>query len=128
MTAFDPQLAARVAESGIPLSADCAPLTPARLSEIKSLLRYETSISFHSARAKESMLLLVTEVERLRGGQTDPLIVRRIDMVVEPARFEGETETLVACIAEDGRPVALLLDDETRARLARNLRMDGGES
>lgn len=39
-------------------------LTSERLTEIKSLLRYETSISFHSARAKESMLLLVAEVER----------------------------------------------------------------
>lgn len=38
-------------------------LTAERLAEIKSLLRYETSISFHSARAKESMLLLVAEVE-----------------------------------------------------------------
>lgn len=43
------------------------PLSPERISEIKSLLRYETSISFHSARAKESMLLLVAEVERLRA-------------------------------------------------------------
>lgn len=42
-------------------------LTDERLAEIKSLLRYETSISFHSARAKESMLLLVAEVERQRA-------------------------------------------------------------
>jgi hypothetical protein len=42
-------------------------LSDERLSEIKSLLRYETSISFHSARAKESMLLLVAEVERQRA-------------------------------------------------------------
>lgn len=81
MTAFDPQLAARIAESGIPLSADLVQgltlsaaddsavhvLSDERLAEIKSLLRYETSISFHSARAKESMLLLVVAVERLRA-------------------------------------------------------------
>ncbi|MFB6977755.1 hypothetical protein [Streptomyces scopuliridis] len=53
----------------LPASADStnptSELTPERLAEIKSLLRYETSISFHSGRAKESMLLLVAEVERL---------------------------------------------------------------
>lgn len=46
-------------------------LTPERISEIKSLLRYETSISFHSARAKKSMLLLVAEVERLSRDITE---------------------------------------------------------
>ncbi|MEU6365701.1 hypothetical protein ABZ876_08090 [Streptomyces sp. NPDC046931] len=43
------------------------PLTDERLAEIRSLLRYESSISFHSARAKESMLLLLAEVHRLRA-------------------------------------------------------------
>jgi hypothetical protein len=42
-------------------------LTPERLAEIKSLLSTESSISFHSARAKESMLLLVAEVEALNA-------------------------------------------------------------
>lgn len=42
-------------------------LTPERLAEAKSLLRTESSISFHSARAKESMLLLVAEVESLQA-------------------------------------------------------------
>ena len=42
-------------------------LTPERLAEIKNLLRYESSISFQSARAKESMLLLVAEVETLQA-------------------------------------------------------------
>jgi hypothetical protein len=48
----------------------------------------------------------------------EPLIVRRFDCSIEPDRDSGETELLVCCIAEDGRPVALLLDDETRAKLA----------
>ncbi len=52
-------------QSALPMPAGPA-LTDDRLAEIKSLLRYESSISFHSARAKESMLLLVAEVERLR--------------------------------------------------------------
>ena len=56
------------------------------------------------------------------GPEAEPLVVRRVDMVLEPARFDGETETLVACVAETGRPVALLLDDAERARLAENLR------
>lgn len=46
-----------------------------------------------------------------------PIIVRRIDCSVEPDRLCGETELLVCCVAEDESPVALLLDDEARARL-----------
>ncbi|MFE9337703.1 hypothetical protein [Streptomyces sp. NPDC007063] len=41
------------------------PLTPERLAEARALLRYESSISFHSARAKESMLLLLAEAEEV---------------------------------------------------------------
>ena len=48
-------------------------LTSERLTEIKSLLRYETSISFHSARAKQSMLLLVAEVERQAAERDEAL-------------------------------------------------------
>lgn len=49
----------------------------------------------------------------------EPIIVRRVDCSIEPDRLSGETELLVCCEAEDGSPVALLLDDEARARLAR---------
>ncbi|MFF4369677.1 hypothetical protein [Streptomyces sp. NPDC001594] len=48
----------------------------------------------------------------------EPLIVRRFDCSVEPDREAGEAELLVCCVAEDGRPVALLLDDEARGKLA----------
>jgi hypothetical protein len=48
----------------------------------------------------------------------EPLIVRRFDCSIEPDRESDETEMLVCCIAEDGRPVALLLDDEARVKLA----------
>jgi hypothetical protein len=41
------------------------PLSPERLAEIESLLQCESSISFHSAQARESMLLVVAEVARL---------------------------------------------------------------
>jgi len=60
------ETATAVAENGaLPMPAKTElGLSAERLAEIKSLLRYETSISFHSARAKESMLLLVAEVER----------------------------------------------------------------
>lgn len=61
------KLADAVAAEGV-LPMPIGPvLTDERLIEIKSLLRYETSISFHSARAKESMFLLVAEVEQLRA-------------------------------------------------------------
>jgi len=38
-------------------------MTPERITEIKDLLKYESSIAFYSHRAKESMLLLVDEAE-----------------------------------------------------------------
>ncbi|MGW1939011.1 hypothetical protein [Streptomyces goshikiensis] len=47
-----------------------------------------------------------------------PLVVRRVDCSIEPDRESGETEMVVCCVAEDGRQVALLLDDESRAKLA----------
>ncbi|MGW2582980.1 hypothetical protein ACWCYZ_16865 [Streptomyces virginiae] len=49
---------------------------------------------------------------------TEPLIVRRFDTSIEPDREAGETEMVVCAVAEDGRPVALLLDDNARAKLA----------
>lgn len=48
----------RAAEGGLSLE---------RLAEIKDLLRYESSIAFYSHRAKESLLLLVADDERLRA-------------------------------------------------------------
>ncbi|MFB6512893.1 hypothetical protein ACFCW4_02805 [Streptomyces virginiae] len=58
---------------------------------------------------------------------TEPLIVRRFDTSIEPDRESGETEMVVCAIAEDGRPVALLLDDETRAKLAGLLGLKEGK-
>lgn len=50
------------------MSAD---LDPERLAEIKALVRNETSIAFYSNRAKESVLLLIAEVERLRAAESE---------------------------------------------------------
>jgi hypothetical protein len=51
-------------------------------------------------------------------GVTTPLIVARFDTATEPA-LEEEAVLTVGCIAEDGRPVALLLDLENRSKVAR---------
>ncbi|MFD7861809.1 hypothetical protein [Streptomyces sp. NPDC059783] len=53
-----------------------------------------------------------------REPAVDPLVVSRFDVAIEPAPEEEQLLT-VECIAEDGRPVALLLDAETRAKVAR---------
>jgi hypothetical protein len=55
------------------------------------------------------------------------LIVRRFDGSIEPDRFCGETEMVVCAVAEDGRPVALLLDDEARDKLAGLLGLGEGK-
>ncbi|MFF8610834.1 hypothetical protein ACF06X_33550 [Streptomyces sp. NPDC015346] len=49
---------------------------------------------------------------------TDPLIVSRFDVGMEPAP-EEEQVFIVGAVAEDGRPVALFLDPEARAKVGR---------
>ena len=46
-----------------------------------------------------------------------PLIVSRFDVAMEPAPEEDQVLT-IGCIADDGHPVALLLDEETRGKVA----------
>jgi hypothetical protein len=65
------------------------PLSPERLAEAKNLLRYESSISFHSARAKESMLLVVAEVDRLR--EFERRVTEEVEVFEESARKDPET-------------------------------------
>ncbi|MFJ5090017.1 hypothetical protein [Streptomyces sp. NPDC088674] len=52
----------------------------------------------------------------LNGGPRIPLVVSRFDVAMEPAPEEDPVLT-IGCIAEDGRPVALLLDPETRRKV-----------
>ncbi|MFJ3834500.1 hypothetical protein ACIPY6_03165 [Streptomyces sp. NPDC090054] len=54
-----------------------------------------------------------------------PLVVRRFDCSMEPALEDEIPELLVCGVAEDGRPVALLLDHEARAKLAGLLGLEG---
>lgn len=56
----------------------------------------------------------------------EPLVVSRFDVAMEPAPDEEPVLTIGA-VAEDGRPVALLLDPETRAKVARWLGPDRAE-
>ncbi|MFD3802596.1 hypothetical protein ACFWTC_02980 [Streptomyces sp. NPDC058619] len=62
--------------------------------------------------------LAAYRAEVLAEAASTPLEVRRIECSIEPDWDGDETELLVCCVAEDGRPVALLLDDEARAKLA----------
>lgn len=52
-----------------------------------------------------------------REGQEDILVVSRFDTAIEPAP-EEEPLLTVGAIAEDGRPVGLLFDEETRRKVA----------
>jgi hypothetical protein len=55
--------------------------------------------------------------EVLAEDQATPLVVSRFDVAMEPAP-EEEPVLTVGAIAEDGRPVALLFDEETRRKVA----------
>ncbi|MEU1494330.1 hypothetical protein ABZ456_29265 [Streptomyces sp. NPDC005776] len=81
-----------------------------------------------SARADLMRLLTAfTSIDRARRlvdlhhaevlATADPIVVSRFDVAMEPAP-EDEQVLTVGCIAADGRPVALVLDPETRARVA----------
>lgn len=56
--------------------------------------------------------------EVLAEDHSTPLVVSRFDTATEPA-IEEKPILTVGCIAEDGRPVALLLDVEDRRKVAR---------
>lgn len=77
----------------------------------------------HAADELHSLADKAEEHGRRRPEPDLPIVVRRVDVVIEPDRECGETETVVGCVAEDGRPVALVLDDVDRRKLARHLRL-----
>ncbi|MFF8840545.1 hypothetical protein [Streptomyces sp. NPDC015130] len=54
---------------------------------------------------------------------TDPLIVSRYDVAMEPAP-EDEPNLIIGAVADDGQPVALFLDPEARDKVARWLAPD----
>lgn len=60
-------------------------------------------------------------------ASAEPIVVRRFDVSIEPALEDENPELLVCCVAEDGRPVALLLDAEARAKLAGLLGLGEGK-
>ncbi|MEV6569984.1 hypothetical protein [Streptomyces sp. NPDC051577] len=64
--------------------------------------------------------------EVLAEQASTPLVVRRVDCSIEPDLEDENPELLVCCIAEDGRPVALLLDMEARDKLAALLGLGKG--
>lgn len=67
------------------------------------------------ARAVAELLRQMTD--QAQTAAPVPLIVTRYDTASEPAP-EEEPILTVGAIAEDGRPVALLFDEETRAKVA----------
>lgn len=81
--------------------------------------RLVAKVAFHSDRYENDFLaeLDAYRAEVLAESASTPLIVRRFDVSIEPDREAGDTEMVVCCVAEDGRPVALLLDDEARIKL-----------
>lgn len=58
-----------------------------------------------------------SDVAELADQPTVPLVVSRFDTAMEPAP-EEEQIFVIGAVAEDGRPVALLLDVEDRRKVA----------
>ena len=68
-------------------------LDDARLNEIRGLLTYESSVSFQSARAHESIWLLVAEIERSSGSKSiDDAVLAAIWRIAFPAPPGGMSE------------------------------------
>jgi len=88
-------------------------------ARIHAMLPILDSPAEADAREKELDRLLNSVTNELTGPpSTQPLIVSRFDVAIEPAPDEEQVLTIGA-IAEDGSPVALLLDEETRVKVAR---------
>ncbi|MBT2378997.1 hypothetical protein J7E90_16985 [Streptomyces sp. ISL-111] len=62
---------------------------------------------------------LRARVAELEAAQSDPVIVSRFDTAIEPTPEEEEQVLIVGAVADNGRPVALLLDMESRSKVAR---------
>ncbi|MGW6454994.1 hypothetical protein ACWF94_03565 [Streptomyces sp. NPDC055078] len=92
----------------------------------KKALQYRSTRSRQHALQADAIDGLASKISRgaVRANNTatlpddEPLIVDRFDTATEPA-IEEEPVLVVGCIAEDGRPVALLLDREDRAKVGR---------
>ena len=118
---------ARAAEAREPAPTVALPsrfdATPAEVDQhLRRILAEDTYLSFQQAIGAQAM---AGEAERGKDtsdgestpGPAEPLIVSRYDVVMEPAPEEDHVLT-VGALAEDGRPVALLFDQEARRRVA----------
>lgn len=106
----------------VPAGTEREPLSAARLAEIRDLLKYESSIAFYSHRAKESMLLLVSEAEaaaRLRRRVAEletglpamlKALLRALDRVAELEQLLAEYER-----PADEDPIAYALTEQANA-------------
>jgi hypothetical protein len=74
--------------------------------------------------ARASVPELLAEIGRLREGE--PLTVCWDRTVIHPDPA-GDEDTIVCCLTDDGRPVALILDDEYREALGLQLVDPDGE-
>lgn len=88
----------------------------------------ETEAGGAAVRAMAGLLRrMAAEAERgnapTPGPRDEPLIVSRFDVAIEPAPEEQQVLT-VGAIAKDGRPVALLFDEEARRKVAGWLTLD----
>ncbi|KPC67281.1 hypothetical protein ADL27_59150, partial [Streptomyces sp. NRRL F-6602] len=70
-----------------------------------------------SWRAAANVLGLRADAVEASTPTPTPLVVSRFDVAMEPAPEEDPVLT-IGCIATTGQPVALLLDPETRRRVA----------
>ncbi|MEU5976300.1 hypothetical protein [Streptomyces sp. NPDC047315] len=92
----------------------------------KKAREYRSTTSRQHALQADALDIMASKISRgaVRDNNTatlpsdEPLIVDRFDTAIEPAPEDDPLLTICA-IAAGGRPVALLLDEETRAKVAR---------
>ena len=97
----------------VPVCGDCGHLESAHAGD------GETSCNASGARlAKCTCAYYIDRTPGDSSPTAEPLLVSRFDVAMEPAP-EEEPGLTIGAIAEDGRPVALLFDEEARRRVAR---------
>ncbi|UQA91214.1 hypothetical protein [Streptomyces halobius] len=79
----------------------------------RSVIEHALTVYYDGDRELARKLLAKRDAEQ----QPEPLVVSRYDTAMEPAP-EEEPVLTVGAVAEDGRPVALCFDPETRRKVA----------
>ncbi|MEW2127063.1 hypothetical protein AB0891_25420 [Streptomyces sp. NPDC007259] len=87
------------------------------LTQVTDTDRARELVDLHHAEARDEAWVDGYNRSAMVAVGAEPLVVSRFDVAMESAPEEPQV-LMIGCVAVDGRPVALALDAEDRARVA----------